>query len=93
MFVLPSFFLIITLVGLAIALVFAGRVEHSARRGLEKGMILAAIVAIMCVCLLVSFLCSTWVTHGVEWDVDCDHFLGLHVGGVHTLACPHRPFK
>ena len=50
---MPSFFLIITLVGLAIALVFAGRVEHSARRGLEKGMILAAIVAIVCVCLCV----------------------------------------
>jgi len=46
MFVLPSFLLIGTLVCLALALVFANRVDRTARRGLEKGIIFTAIIAI-----------------------------------------------
>jgi hypothetical protein len=46
MFVLPSFLLIGTLIMLALCLVFANRVERSARQALEKGIIAAAIIAI-----------------------------------------------
>lgn len=44
MFVLPTALLILSLLGLAIALVFAGRVEHCARHALEKGVIFTALV-------------------------------------------------
>lgn len=45
-FILPTALLAATLSGLALALVFASKVEHKARRALEKMMIIAALVAI-----------------------------------------------
>jgi lysylphosphatidylglycerol synthetase-like protein (DUF2156 family) len=46
-FILPTALLAATIAGLALALVFASKVEHKARRALEKMMLTAAIVAIL----------------------------------------------
>eukprot|EP00996_Jenningsia_fusiforme_P003524 NODE_431_length_2259_cov_132.100905_g397_i0.p1 GENE.NODE_431_length_2259_cov_132.100905_g397_i0~~NODE_431_length_2259_cov_132.100905_g397_i0.p1 ORF type:complete len:702 (+),score=119.79 NODE_431_length_2259_cov_132.100905_g397_i0:52-2157(+) len=46
-FILPTALLLATLGGLALALVFASKVEHRARRSLEKMQLAAALVAIL----------------------------------------------
>eukprot|EP01001_Neometanema_parovale_P009861 NODE_609_length_2251_cov_371.647086_g579_i0.p1 GENE.NODE_609_length_2251_cov_371.647086_g579_i0~~NODE_609_length_2251_cov_371.647086_g579_i0.p1 ORF type:complete len:709 (+),score=221.46 NODE_609_length_2251_cov_371.647086_g579_i0:56-2128(+) len=48
MYILPTALLATTLASLALALVFASRVEHCARRALEKAVIFVALVAIVC---------------------------------------------